>query len=54
MNAQNIEKCLIFGICEILKQQLQFFKVLHLMKECFNYFDTLYEMYANNEDTTLK
>lgn len=23
------------------------------MKECFNYFNTLYEMYANYEDATL-
>lgn len=47
------EWCLILQIFCKLNRCLQIFKVLHLMKECFNYFNTLYEMYANNEDATL-
>lgn len=31
---------------------MKFFQVLHLMKECYNYFNTLYEMYANNKTLT--
>lgn len=37
-----------------LKTMFANFITFHLMKETINYFNTLYEMYANNEDSTLK
>ena len=49
----DFEWCLILQIFCKLNRCLQIFKVLHLMKECFKNSNTLYEMYANNEDATL-
>ena len=48
-----IEWCLILASWQKMKTILANFTTFHLMKGMINYFNTLYEMYVNNEDATL-
>lgn len=42
-----IECCLIFASWQKMKTILANFTTFHIMKGMINYFNTLYEMYAN-------
>lgn len=43
-----IECCLILASWQKMKTILANFTTFHIMKGTINYFNTLYEMYANN------